>query len=456
MPHRTMTSTTDPTQAFLEAACAPRDAAHATGTLERAQLLLAAHPGVATSDIHAAAVLGDDATVRRFLAADPRQATARGGPYEWDPLTHLCFSRYLKLDRARSDGFVRAAAALLDAGASPNTGWFEAGHEPNPVWESVLYGAAGVAHHAPLTRLLLERGADPNDEETPYHAPESYDNGALEVLVESGKLTTDNLAMMLIRKHDWHDGDGVEYLLRHGADPNHQRRWGFTALHHAIARDNHLEIIALLIDHGADPSRTQEGLTATAMAARRGRGDLLELFERREVSVPLAGVDRLIAACARKDGAAVADIREREPHLVTALLAMDGRLLAEFAGNGNTTGVALLLELGVSPGAVFEEGDGYWGVAARSTALHVAAWRMRPDTVKLLLARGAPVDLRDGDDRTPLALAIKACVDSYWMERRSPESVAALLAAGASPENVAFPSGYGEVDDLLRQYGATV
>jgi hypothetical protein len=39
-----------------------------------------------------------------------------------------------------------------------------------------------------LTRLLLERGADPNEVETPYHVPESYDNSALKVLVESGKL----------------------------------------------------------------------------------------------------------------------------------------------------------------------------------------------------------------------------------------------------------------------------
>ena len=57
----------------------------------------------------------------------------------------------------------------------------------------MLYGAAGIAHHAPLTRLLLERGADPNDDETPYHTPESYDNDALKVLVESGRLTDDNL-----------------------------------------------------------------------------------------------------------------------------------------------------------------------------------------------------------------------------------------------------------------------
>ena len=450
-----MTDVADPALAYIEAACVPRDAWHATGTLERAQMLLGEHPDIASSDIHTAAVLGDDVAVRRFLALDPRQVTAKGGPYGWDPLTHLCFSRYLKLDRTRSDAFVRAAAALLDAGADPNTGWFEGDHQPNPAWESALYGAAGVAHHGPLTRLLLERGADPNDDETPYHTPESYDNDALEALVESGKLTAGNLALMLIRKHDWHDMDGVEYLLLHGADPNHRSTWGFTALHHAIARDNRAEIIRLLLDHGADPSQLQSGLSAAAIAARRGRGDLLELFEGRGKSTPLFGVDRLVAACARGDATAVTALRQGEPQLVSELLPMGGRLLAEFAGNGNTAGIAQLLDLGVNVAARFEEGDGYWDVAPASTALHVAAWRMRHETVRLLLDRGAPVDARDGKDRTPLAMAIKACVDSYWMERRSPESVAALLAAGASPRLVALPTGYPEADALLQQYGAT-
>jgi hypothetical protein len=43
-------------------------------------------------------------------------------------------------------------------------------------------------------------------------------------------------------------------------------------------------------------------------------------------------------------------------------------------------------------------------------------------------------------------------VDSYWTERRSPESAQALLEAGASPQGVAFPSGYAEVDELLRKH----
>src|SRR4029077_11138973 len=297
----------DPLAAFIEAACVPLDAGHGSGTLDGAAGILAAYPEVATGDIYAAASLGDDATVRRFLALDRANATVKGGPRGWDALTHLCFSRYLRLDPARSAGFVRAATALLDAGASANTGWYEANHQPSPEWESALYGAAGVAHHAELTRLLLERGADPNDEETPYHAPETYDNGALRALVDSGKLSADSLATMLLRKADWHDSDGSKFLLEHGADPNRMTRWRHTALQHAVQRDNAVENIELLLDHGAD------GKSAVTMAARRGRRDVLALLERRARAVERAGLDRLIAACARNDRASVTSIARREP-----------------------------------------------------------------------------------------------------------------------------------------------
>src|SRR5881628_2796006 len=108
----------DTVAAFIEAASVPRDASHASGTLERAEAIRAAHPGVANASMHTAAILGDHPSVRGFLAGDAGSATAKGGPHGWDALTHLCFSRYLRLDPARSDGFVRAARALLDAGAS--------------------------------------------------------------------------------------------------------------------------------------------------------------------------------------------------------------------------------------------------------------------------------------------------------------------------------------------------
>ena len=404
------------------------------------------------SSIHAAAILGHAAAVRRFLDLDAGNATAKGGPRRWDALTHLCFSRYLRLDRARSAGFVSAAEALLEAGASANTGFYSTDHDP-PEFESVLYGAAGVAHHPGVTRVLLERGADPNDGEVVYHTPETYDNAVLTLLLDTGKLTADSLATLLLRKHDWHDGDGVKLLLERGADPNRTTRWGFSALHQALRRDNDLQIIELLLDRGADPNLPAHGRSATAMAAREGRGDVLDLFARRGRPIALEGVDRLLAACARHDASQVHALVAREPELVQQISAQAGKLLGEFAGVGNTEGVRHLLDLGADVAAVDEEGDGYWGIAKKSTALHVAAWRARHSTVKLLVERGAPVDVPDGRGRTPLMLAVRACVDSYWSDRRSPESVATLLAAGASVRGVVYPSGYGDVDALLREHG---
>jgi ankyrin repeat protein len=99
--------------------------------------------------------------------------------------------------------------------------------------------------------------------------------------------------------------------------------------------------------------------------------------------------------------------------------------------------------------ALYSEGDGYYGIAKQSTALHVAAWRARHHVVKELIARGAPVDARDEEGRTPLQLAVKACVDSYWTALRSPESVRALLEAGASTESIKLPTGYDEIDKLI-------
>lgn len=434
---------------FLTAACVPVDASHASGSIERAEAIRAAHPEVATASIHAAAALGDDAGVRRFLEIDPAYATAKGGPQGWDALTHLCFSRYLRLDPARSVGFVRAAEALLAAGASANSGWYEAEHQPEAVWESVLYGAAGIAHHPELTRLLLEHGADPNDNEVVYHTPESYDNRALTLLLDTGRLTPESLSLMLLRKHDWHDRDGVRLLLERGVELNRAYFRGILPLHHAIQRDNALEIVTLLLDHGADPAIQAAGVSAVALAARRGRGDVLALLEERGIPLDLRGADRLVAACAMDRPDEIRAIVAGEPVVAAAIVAEGGSLLAQFAGNGNTAGVGHLLDLGVDVNARFPGGDGYFGVARDSTALHAAAWRARHATVRLLIDRGADVNARDGSGRTPLSLAVRACVDSYWTRLRSPDSVQALLAAGASTDGVLYPSGYAEVDALL-------
>jgi ankyrin repeat protein len=448
---RSVEEVRDPAAAFVEAASVDRHGWHGGGTLEHADAIRARYPEVSTANIYAAAVLGDAATTRRFLVGDPGLAMAKGGPHEWDALTYLCFSRYLPIDKERSAGFIETARVLLEAGADASTGWIEyIDTPPRPVPETAIYGAAGIAQNVELTRLLLEHGADPNDEETPYHVAETYDNAVLEVLLDSGRLNEQSLATIAARKSDWHDDKGLHLVLEHGANPNYRTVWKVTPLHQAIRRDNGLVMIEDLLDHGADPHLASDlnGRSAIQMAAWHGRGNILELLERRGIELNLGGLDALVAACARADlGAARSRLRE-DPALLPQLLAKSGELLGHFAGTGNDAGVRCLLELGVSPETLCAH-DGYWDLAADLTALHIAAWRAHHEVVRTLIAAGTPINARDQRGRTALQLAVKACVDSYWKYRRKPDSVAALLEAGAIKDGIDLPSGYQAIDDLL-------
>ncbi|WP_084214169.1 ankyrin repeat domain-containing protein [Terriglobus sp. TAA 43] len=446
-----LVETQGPVAAFLIAASVPvGGAGHTSGNLIGADELLATHPEICNASIYVAAVLGDATEVRRWLSEDASLATAKGGPHGWDALTYLCFSHHLRLDKTKSEDLVETARLLLEAGADAKTGWWETetGEERN-FWESAIYGAAGIAQHAELTRLLLEYGADPNDEETPYHVPESYDLSVLRVLLESGALQPESLTTMLLRKADWHDHDGIKLLLEHGAEPSRATRWGYTALHQAIRRDNALANIRLMLEHGGDMSLAdKDGHTGFALAARRGRSDVLALLKERGIAIEVTGVDGLLAACALGDKATAHSIAREDAAALQRLKAHEGTFLAEFAGTGCREGVKLLLDLGVDVSARYA-GDGYYQIAKDSTALHVAAWKAWPQTAKLLIERGCPVHALDSWGRTALQLAVKACVDSYWMNRRTPEIVKMLLEAGASKEGISLPTGYDEIDVLL-------
>lgn len=418
-----MSEAQNPRDAFI-------DASLWHGSLDRSHEILAAHPEIASSDLHTAAILGDDAAVRRFLDQDPGSVHRKGGPRNWDPLTYLCFSKYLRLDPARTEGFVRAATALLDAGANPNTGFFADDHQPKPEWESVLYGAAGVAHHPELTQLLLDRGADPNDAEVPYHSPETLDNRAMKILVESGKLTPASIATMLVRKFDWHDDEGVAWLLDHGADANFLTHWGHRPLDHSLSRGNPLHYFELMLDHGADPTLpSKEGPSAFAAAARKARADVLDLFERRGFAVALDPDDAFLAACARADESTARRLLSEDPGLVQRLGSNHPALIVDFAAAGNVGSVRLMLDLGFNVGSQRVSPPWTQGI----TALHEAANRGLLPMVEFLIERGAPLEARHRSGMTPLDATLLGLVQqSEWTPNPSSIPIAnALLKAGA-------------------------
>src|SRR5215218_1956661 len=131
------------------------------GRAERAEALLAADPGLARGDLAVALVLGDADTVGRALAADPTLVSRELPGAGRRPLSCACHSAFLAPDQPRAAGVRGVVELLLDAGADPNE-TFENEYGAMPV----LYGAAGVAHDPKTTRLLLDRGANPDDGES--------------------------------------------------------------------------------------------------------------------------------------------------------------------------------------------------------------------------------------------------------------------------------------------------
>jgi ankyrin repeat protein len=371
--------------ALLVASAVPVSASHRSGTLDEARALLQADPLLAEQSIYTAAVLGNAPAVRQWIERDPALATARGGPYDWDALTWCCFSRWLRDEPARAEDFVAVARTLIDAGAPVNTGFMDVAHGPTPQFESALYGAAGVAFCAPLTALLLAHGADPNDDEVPYHAAEHYAHDVVEALLTAPvPLSRDSLATLLLRKADWHDLHGVQQLLQHGADPNHPGPWPHSPLLQAIRRDNHVAIIETLLDAGADAARTFNGVSAASLAAWHGRTDVLQLFAARGVELPQEGLDGIAVDVAFGD---VIGVRAR--------LAADGDLRAAFmerlpefmgrcAGNDSLAPLSVLLQLAPSPDVRWAAGDGYWQIPPNSSALEVARLRKQAAAERLI------------------------------------------------------------------------
>jgi ankyrin repeat protein len=422
------------------------------GSLDRAQEILAAHPEVASSDIHTAALLGDHEAVVRFLAEDRANATVKGGPRKWDALTLLCFSKFLRIESSRTEGFLKAATALLDAGADPNTGFFEESQAPKPEWECALYGAAGVAHHPELTKLMLDRGADPNDGEVAYHSPETLDNRTIHVLVESGKLTQDTIGLMLARKFNWHDDEGVHWLLEHGADPNWPL-WGSRPLHWALRQGTPIHYFTWLLDRGADPSLPdKDGTVPVAEAARHGRADVLELFEKRGAVIALHGDDAFLAACARANDGEARKFVAADPLLVGRMQSQNPGMFADCAGAGNTAAVRLMLDLGFDAGIARIKP--HW--VAGETALHVAAAGGRQPVADLLIEYHAPLEAKRDGGWTPLGVAF-LCLEqqSEWTPNEYTLPIAeALIKAGANVEDAGLTLTaavcLGRNDDVAR------
>lgn len=326
---------------------------------------------------HAAAALGLVGRLRALLDHEPALVHAKGG----DGCRPLHFSRD-----------VGTAGLLVERGAELDAR--DDDHDSTP-------GQWRIGDAPPVTRFLLERGAQ----------PDIFMAAGLGDLELARKRVAGNPACTTYRignNRGPFPGIGVE--ARGGTI--YQWTLGFNASPHEIA-------------------------------FKRGR---LELFEFLMGNTPPR--QKLLVACMLADRPMAEAMVAQFPELIRELDQEDRALLAKccWETNLNREAVRLMLDLGFPVDAP-ESNHGY-------LPLHNAAWCGDPELVELLLQRGHPVDRRDPTyHSTALGFAIHSCV----VAKRHPASnfprvVLLLLAAGTPLDDGQYPSGDDGIDSAIRNH----
>jgi ankyrin repeat protein len=404
---------------FIEAATGERG--------DRAERLLALHPGVARATLHTALLLGDAETVSARLTRDPSLATAVGGPRGWAPLHYVCYTAVGARTPAREAGLITIARQLISLGADPNLRFPWLHHD---VHRPVLWGAVAVVHSLPLAKALLEAGTDPNDGVTLTLAASGGNTAALDLLLAYGAdvnypWATDHSAPLYTILHWSQTADGARWLLEHGADPDPVfAPTGETPLH-VVAAKWDAALAADLAGRGANISRPRgDGRTPYAIAELNGNRGVAEWLLAHGASGALAPVDRLVAACSRGDRQAAEALLQAQPDLAHQFAAEHYAAFYKAAEMNDTKALDAMLACAFDP----NRGDESIG----KTALHAAAMEGWPEAVEILLAHGASVMARDREFKAqPLVWA----AEGSRMSRpgRDHAAVARLLLAAGSP-----------------------
>lgn len=398
------------------------------GRSDRAERLLARFPAIAEANLYTALVLGDAPAVDEHLAGDPALATRSGGPREWEPLHYVCHSSLGRRDAGNPDGVVAIARGLLALGADPNTRfpWLHHG-----VRRPVLWGATRVTRLLPLAESLLEAGADPNDGVTLPLAAGSGDLPTLELLLAHGAdvnqpWATDGSATLYTMLQWAETPIGAQWLLEHGADPDPVfGENGETPLHVAARRWD-ADLAAALVSRGADLARPRaDGRTPFAVAELSGNREVAEWLLAHGAPDELSGVDRYVAALSRGDRAAADALLAERPELSGQIRDGHYAALYEAAERGDARALETMLAGGFDPNRADDE--------MGRTVLHAAAMAGRPNAVRVLLAHGASVTVRDREfNAQPLVWAAEG---SSFTDRddRNHAEVARLLIEAGSP-----------------------
>lgn len=336
-----------------------------------------------------ACAAGDLDAMRALGLLDPGAASR---PIEWHcpdcgtvvtcpPLAAVTHSGLVRVARF-ADPIRRAAKALVDAGADVNARWAVASYEL-----SVLYGAAGQNHDLPLTRMLLEAGADPNDNESLYHSTEADTHAITALLLSHGAVVEGSNA--LHHQLDKDDIDGLRLLLRYTKDPDARTSTLPPPLLWAIRRHRSAAHVEALLDAGANPRvRNAEGVSAVVLAERYGLAEAAAALRRHGVDEAVTMEDRFVGACARADATEARRMLADAPDLFRRLSPTQLQLLPNLAESRAAPAVRVMVEVGWPIAVV----GGDW----HASALNFAVFHGDAALARFLLEHGAQWSERHG------------------------------------------------------------
>jgi len=397
--------------------------------------MLRAEPRLVAGDPWLACPVGDIARLERTLATDPDFANRPGGPFAMPPLAAVTSSALIR-EPEFEERLLASARLLIAHGADVNGSWIDPRFPDNPL--SVLYGAAGRTHHAGMTRLLLDAGANPDDNESLYHSVESSDLTCLRLLLAAGAKVSGTNAVA--RALDYDRPETLALLLGQGgvAPEGH---W----LHHALLRGRSLAVIRALVTAGADPAaRDRQGASVLCFAARLGRADVVALLRELGIDEALPPEESIVAACARGDETTARKLLAGMPDLFSRLSEAQLQAMPQLAALGQLEAVRTMLALGWP-----REVKTAW----HATALNLAIFSGDAAMTRLLLDAGADWRTTHGyGDNALGTLSFASQADDLGDDapRDHAGCATALLAYGVPAE--AFKK-YGfseEVGDLLE------
>ncbi|KAM0704420.1 hypothetical protein Q7P35_008654 [Cladosporium inversicolor] len=392
-------------------------------------------PDVGFPQLHMASYLGIQFWVADILRRWPPGKTWFG---VWDPCNRKDLEGCTPLHYAASQGFDKIVVLLIHYGADP-------GISDN--YKQTVPTVTAEAGHENVMRTLLDNRLDPNEcvlGETLLHcAAKEGHVGMVRLLLDRGahidnKTTSNGTALHVAIIHQ--RVEVVEFLLRSGADPNVTDSEGRTALHLVLGRSGDLSqlkcLVKLLLEKGAsveaEDNRGHTALHACALCTINGdSGAVATLLLQHEADADVklnSGGTVLHVAVENANFAVVqallqhkADVRTKEglggnslhvssdDHHGLVKLSVTSGASVELINARNRYGQTPLMlakdsriaKLLLDHRAEFDASEN-----GERAALQSEHCLKNEATVKLLLERGANVNVRDFEDATPLHDAV--------------------------------------------------